>query len=140
MSNPTISAITSLDQILLGADEFYAASGVAEQRYFHQNIFEPVLGVIQNVGDTPITVSVQHSNDDGATDAYTALTMRVRGSNVTSITVQPRSVGLFVLEGFLVRGSIKKWLKASASARAVNGRLSFIAFTGTFSRVGAHIA
>jgi hypothetical protein len=140
MSNQVLGAVSAVDQILLGADEFYAGSGVAEQRYFHDGIYEPLVGLIENFGDNPITVSITHSTDDAATDAYAALTLRVRGANVTSITIPPRASSSFLIEGFLNPLTVKKWLKVAATSRAVNGRLSLFAFTGSLRRVGAHIA
>jgi hypothetical protein len=139
-NNSVLGFFAAGDQILLGADQFYAGSGVAEQRYFHGGIVEPLVGFIENFGDTPITVSALHSSDDAATDAYAALTLRVRGANVASITIPPRASGLFLIEGFLNPLTVKKWLKFAATSRAVNGRLSLYSFGGSLSRVGAHIA
>lgn len=135
MSNPAIALVALIDQILLGADAFYSDSGVAEQRYLHEGICETALVVIQNFGDVSITVTVAHSDDDGDSDPYEALDLRVRGSTASSVTVLPRTTGVFSIEGFLTPGSVKKWIKVSASARDANGRLSLLAFTGAFTRI-----
>jgi hypothetical protein len=136
MSNPVLSAITGIDQILLGADEFYSGSGVATQRYFHSGIYEPILVIIQNVGDVSLTLGVSHSNDDADADPYAALTLRVRGSDVSSITVPARCIGVFTIEGFLTPNTVKKWIKVAATARDANARLSLLTFTGAITRVG----
>lgn len=60
----------------------------------------PLFGMVENFSrDNAFTFSVEESSDNGNTDAYAAVSIRVGGANVASVTVEPLAKVVFALEG-----------------------------------------
>lgn len=132
-----------IEQMLLGVDarSKQAAGGdpiptVQEQRYGHSGMFSPLFGCILNEGEEDLTFKLQQSSDDGDTDAYADLTLRVGGAGVTSITVKAGGRVVFAVEAFETPGGVEEWVKAvaeaasGAPARSMKGVVTFAYFTG----------
>jgi len=67
--------------------------------------FGEISGKIQNLSKSVLTLNIYRSLDNGISDAYAsnAVTFRVGGAGVTSLTLQPYAQGTFVIE-YAARG------------------------------------
>ena len=60
----------------------------------------PLFGMIENFSrDSAFVFNVEESTDDGDTDAYANVNIRVGGSDVANVTVEPLAKVVFTLEG-----------------------------------------
>lgn len=57
-----------------------------------------LFGAVRNKGTVAFTFSVQQSLDNGVSDAYAVINLRIKAANVASVTVQPGGVVDFVVE------------------------------------------
>lgn len=84
----------------------------------------PLFGMVECFQGSPVPLvfSVQQSNDNGGSDAYAAINIRVGGASVASVTVVPGGRVVFALET-----QTKDWLKLVAP-RTAAGRLHICGF------------
>lgn len=90
----------------------------------------PLMCLVENKGEAAFTVSMKESNDNGASDAFTALTLRRNAANVTSIVVNPGGAVRFTIET-IAKAFIK--LNVPASDKPF-GRAVITHFYGAFER------
>ena len=62
----------------------------------------PLFGMVENFSrDNAFTFNVEESSDNGDTDAYANVNIRVDGSDVANVQVEPLAKVVFTLEGTL---------------------------------------
>ena len=91
-----------------------------------------IMGLVKNTGLSAMTFSIQQSNDNGATDAWATINVRLNGSAVSSITVQPQGAAAFSVETFT-----KKYLQVICSPQpGATGSVIFWTPLFNFTQVG----
>jgi hypothetical protein len=58
----------------------------------------PLFGMVENLGDSTFTFSVEESEDDGDSDAYAAINLRIAESAVADVDVVPNGRVVFSIE------------------------------------------
>ena len=99
-----------------------------------------VCGVIENDGDQALVFTVQHSAANTAAQyAANAVTFRVNGSNVTTVTVQPRGQVVFTIETW---DALSRYVRFSVGRpsggnllEAMAGTLTVVYFRGSLRQV-----
>lgn len=146
MNAPVRNSVPHVEQILLGvlAASAGTPSATEEQRYAHSGMFSPIFGLIENLGDEDILFKIQQSTDDGDSDAYADMTLRIGGSDVTSVTVKAGARVVFAVEAFNnppgSSSSPEAWIKTVAQAasgepaRSMDGCVTLAYFTGHLRR------
>lgn len=88
--------------VTIGRSSFADASidkdVVAHIRWLSKIPGTTVYGVVQNTAETPFTLSLFQSSDNGDSDAWATHNMRIDGSNVTTVSVLPSATVEFLLE------------------------------------------
>lgn len=142
MNAPMRNQCPHIEQVLLGvlAQSAGTIPAVQEQRFAHSGMFGPLFGCVLNEGTEDILFKVQQSSDDGDTDAYADMTLRVGGSGVTEITVKAGARVVFAIEAFnlpvAATGSPEGWIKVVSQAatgepaRSMKGVATLAYFTG----------
>jgi len=93
----------------------------------------PLFGMVENQGDAAFTFSLEQSDDNGDSDAYAAVNMRVQGANVASVTVVPGARVVFTVEAVT-----KKWLKMQVAEAAAYGVAALSYWIGKVVRMEAY--
>jgi hypothetical protein len=89
-----------------------------------------VFGLIRNIGNVAFVFAITTSNDNNVADAWGAQNIRVGGSAVASVTVQP---GAYV--EFLLEGVTKPYLRLQATEQNLaTGRVVLVWWNGTLER------
>jgi hypothetical protein len=94
---------------------------------------EPLYGMVENQGSADFTFSLEQSDDNGDTDAYAAVNMRVQGANVASVTVVPGARVVFTVEA-----ATKKWLKMQVAEATAYGLAAISYWLGKVTRMEAY--
>lgn len=93
-----------------------------------------ILGLVENFGKDPFTFSVQESSDNGDSDAYSGINIRVDAASVASVEVAPGGKSVFIIEP--VFGTTEAYLrfntaKVNTGDPVPYGRVSLAHWFGT---------
>lgn len=94
-----------------------------------------LFGVVQNMGAGAFTFSVEESEDDGDTDAYAAINMRIDGAAVASVDVAPGGRVQFAIEASVMTAA-NNYLRFKAASTALprDGYVAVASWIGKITR------
>ncbi|KKL55992.1 hypothetical protein LCGC14_2249850 [marine sediment metagenome] len=93
----------------------------------------PLFGMVLNDGTSPFVFSVEESEDDGASDAYAGIDIRVAEAAVSSVTVAPGGRVVFSIEPSEIT-TANVYLRFKATAAEKYGEMAIAAWHGDLQR------